>query len=296
MQHSVSWLGEGYIHIYLRCPLLCGTLPVVVQFISPTSHRSSSRSFPFTGFPGSDSNVRQLSHILLMCPAQVHFHLLTCSVTSVSFVFSLTQMFVFLFQHNIMMFVCAAASLFFAWLISAHVSVPLLEVRMNCKLISSCMFQCYPWRCANAVHPAVILLWIYLSWFLSLVLYRRRSFQRSRSECCSHILVCHFPPSLLSPTLIFTSLFSLSPSNSCSVCCSSCGVLVHMSRSRAKNTWLRYSPSIFKPLGYQVSHRNMLLSTAVNSLGDMVFHCRTPLLMLSVLLSLCRWTVIELLV
>ena len=39
-----------------------------------------------------------------------------------------------------------------------------------------------------------------------------------------------------------------------------------------------------------------LSSAAVNSLGDVVSPCRTPLLMLTLLLSLCRWTVIELLV
>ena len=40
----------------------------------------------------------------------------------------------------------------------------------------------------------------------------------------------------------------------------------------------------------------MLSSAAVNNFGDMVFPCRTPLLMLILLLSLCRWTAIELLV
>ena len=51
-------------------------------------------------------------------------------------------------------------------------------------------------RClANAVHPAVILLWISLSWFLSPV---PCSFQRSRSECCWQILMCRFPSSPLS--------------------------------------------------------------------------------------------------
>ena len=51
-----------------------------------------------------------------------------------------------------------------------------------------------------------------------------------------------------------------------------------------------------KPLVSHVSRRNMLWSAAVNSLGDMKSPCRTPLMMLILLLSLCRWTVIELLV
>ena len=46
----------------------------------------------------------------------------------------------------------------------------------------------------------------------------------------------------------------------------------------------------------QVSRRNMLSSAAVNSLGDMVSPCRTLLLVLILLLSSCRLTVIELLV
>ena len=61
------------------------------------------------------------------CPGPLR--LLTCSIASVTFVFSLTQMFVFLSQYGVFnilipIFVCAAASLFFAWVVSAHVSVP----------------------------------------------------------------------------------------------------------------------------------------------------------------------------
>ena len=40
----------------------------------------------------------------------------------------------------------------------------------------------------------------------------------------------------------------------------------------------------------------MLSSVAVNSLGDIVSPCRTLFLVLKLLLSLCWWTVIELLV
>ena len=41
-----------------------------------------------------------LPRILLTCPAQVHFRLLTCSITSMTFVFSLTQKFVFLSRYK----------------------------------------------------------------------------------------------------------------------------------------------------------------------------------------------------
>ena len=39
----------------LRYPLPDGTLRVVVKFVSPSSRRPSSRSFPFVGFPGGDT-------------------------------------------------------------------------------------------------------------------------------------------------------------------------------------------------------------------------------------------------
>ena len=44
-------------------------------------------------------SVRRLSRILLTYSAQVHFRLLTCSVTSLIFVFSLTQAFIFLSRY-----------------------------------------------------------------------------------------------------------------------------------------------------------------------------------------------------
>ena len=117
------------LHILiLRYPLPDGTLPVVVLFVPQTCRRSSSsRYVPFAGFPGGDTHCP--TRILLTCPAQVHFGLLICSITSVTFVFSLTQVFVFLSRHamfNILLsiFVCAAANVFFAWLVSAHVSAP----------------------------------------------------------------------------------------------------------------------------------------------------------------------------
>ena len=55
---------------------------------------------------------------------------LTCSITYVTFVFSPTQMFVFLsryvmFNILISIFIREADSLSFAWLMSAHISAPL---------------------------------------------------------------------------------------------------------------------------------------------------------------------------
>ena len=72
----------------------------------------------------------------------------------------------------------------------------LLEVRMSCRLVSSSMFQCYPWRCRGAWRMLSIRPWsffespclvLWLSFCISVP--GRCSFQRSRSQCCWHTLV-----------------------------------------------------------------------------------------------------------
>ena len=111
-------------------------------------------------------SVHRLFGIILTCPAQVLFRLVTCSIMSVTFVFSLTQMLVFLPRYvmfNILRsnFVFAAASLFFVWVVSFHVSAPYVAARStyelqtcHVKYMSLKMSRCL----AKAVHPAVILL------------------------------------------------------------------------------------------------------------------------------------------
>ena len=64
-----------------------------------------------------------------MCPAQDHFILLVVFITSVTPVFALTQVFVFLSWYVILsillsIFPCAAAGFFFACFVSDHVSAP----------------------------------------------------------------------------------------------------------------------------------------------------------------------------
>ena len=126
-------------------------------------------------------NIMVSSGYLVFCwraPAHVHFRLFTCSIMSVTFVFSLTHMFVYLSRYVILSIllsicVCAAASLFFAWVVSAHVSTPsVIAESMRWRVSSSILIPMFLLKMcmANAVHPAVILLWISLS-CLSLVLY-----------------------------------------------------------------------------------------------------------------------------
>ena len=86
----------------------------------------------------------------------------------------------------------------------------------------------------------------------------------------------------------------LSSDSSCSICCSYCGVSVHRNMSSAKRKLERNSPSIFTPLFSQFNIINMLSNVAVNTLGEMVSPCLTPLLILIFSLYLCRCTVTEL--
>ena len=53
-----------------------------------------------------------------MCPSLVHYSLFMCSITSVTFVFSLTQMFVFLSQ-NVMLNIQPCTSFWFMKFISS---------------------------------------------------------------------------------------------------------------------------------------------------------------------------------
>ena len=87
---------------------------------------------------------------------------------------------------------------------------------------------------------------------------------------------------------ILTPIRLLSSDSSCSICCSSCGVSVHMNMPSATRRLDRNSPSIFTPLLSQFNLLNMFSKVAVNSLGEMVSPCLTPLLILISPLSLCR--------
>ena len=79
------------------------------------------------------------------------------------------------------------------------------------------------------------------------------------------------------------------------ICCNSCGVPVHKNMSSAKRIWLRNYPSIFTPFFSQLNLLIFVLSgIAVNSLGEIVSPCITPILILIVSLSLCSSIVTEL--
>ena len=98
-------------------------------------------------------------------------------------------------------------------------------------------------------------------------------------------LACHDSSSYFFVLVLFLEAVVLSRLPSCSICCSPCGVSVHRNMSSAKRRLERNSPSIFTPLCSQFNLLYMLSNVAVNSLGEMVSPCLTPLLILIFSLS-----------
>ena len=125
--------------------------------VSPSyRRRSSSRSFPFVGFPGGDTRCPSL--ILYcswrhLCRSTSVFWLVQSRLWPLSFLLPRCLFFCpvmwFLTSFFYFIFVCAAVTMFFAWLLRAifprHKS--LLDVRISCRLVCSSRFECYPWRC-----------------------------------------------------------------------------------------------------------------------------------------------------
>ena len=143
----VAALIEWRSHTYTCVCMHIDTFTHVVHIYTYHTHaRTHTRLaglplgvFLSYGFQVVIRSVPRLSRILLTCPAKVHFRVLTCSITSVTLVFSLTQIFVFLSRYvmfNILLsiFVSAAARLFFAWVVSEHVSAPCIVAGSTHKL------------------------------------------------------------------------------------------------------------------------------------------------------------------
>ena len=110
----------------------------------------------------------------LIYPAQDHFIFLTVLIISMTFVLSLTQMLVFLFLYvmlsiRLSILVCAAASLFYACLVSVQVSAPYVIAGSTQEFRQMAMLLLKMSRClAYAAQPARILRCISLSWLFSL--------------------------------------------------------------------------------------------------------------------------------
>ena len=156
-------------------------------------------------------SVNRLSRILLTCPVQVHFRLLTCSITSVTFAFfnpyvlcvSGMECLTYSFPSvSVRLLVC---SLLGWWMPMFSRYMSLMEIHMSCRLLFKrvAMLPLKMSRClVNAAHLVVIFveypclgLWCCIS-----VPGRCSSFQCFRSECSWYVLVYRFPSSPLSST------------------------------------------------------------------------------------------------
>ena len=165
----------------LSCAFLCHI--VSLPYLSRSSlHRLAGlpcRLFLSYGLQLVTREVHRSSLRRLICPAQDHFIFLTVLIISMTFVLSLTQMLVFLSLYVMLsillsIFVCAAASLFCACLVSVHVSAPYV-IAGSTQELYTCLFRQMARlllkisRClAYAAQPAMILRCISLSWFFSL--------------------------------------------------------------------------------------------------------------------------------
>ena len=279
-----------------------------------------------------------LSRILQQRSAQVHVRLLTCSITAMTYVSSLTRMFVFFLPYSLLAHQYSPPTLSF-----------LVKHGMYARFHSFWMFQLYE----------DITLWFLTSKHTHTHAHTRahtrthahtrahtrthahtRAHTRTHAHACTHTRTrtrtrtrthhihtphTHARAHTYTHTLTHTHTHTRARTHhhhhhhqkKMSGCleeavhpagASSLNLLILVFVSGAVSLFqvsfnvldlsvdLRHSPSICKPLVSQFSRRNILSSVAVNSLGDMVHLCRTPLLMLILLLSLFLWTVIELLV
>ena len=162
----------------LSCAFLCHI--VSLQYLSRSSlHRLAGlpcRLFLSYGLQLVTREVHRSSLRRLICPAQDHFIFLTVLIISMTFVLSLTQMLVFLSLYVMLsillsIFVCAAASVFCACLVSVHVSAPYV-IAGSTQELYTCLFRQMARlllkisRClAYAAQPAMILRCISLSWY-----------------------------------------------------------------------------------------------------------------------------------
>ena len=133
-QHWETVVSRGWtkasacrLQVSLSCAVLCQI--VLLQYSSRSSlHRLAGlpcRLFLSYGLQVVTRVDHRSSLRRLICPAQDHFIFLTLLIISMTFVFSLTQMLVFLSLYVMLsilisILVCAVASLFCACLVSAQ--------------------------------------------------------------------------------------------------------------------------------------------------------------------------------
>ena len=155
--------------------------PVFEYLTRSSLHRLADlpcRLFLSHGLQVVTREVHRSSFRRLICPARTISFFSQCRL-SMTFVFSLTQMLVFLSLYVMLSIllstlVCAAASFFCACLVSVHVSAPYV-IAGSTQELYTCIFRQMARlllkisRClANDAQPAMILRCISSSWFFSL--------------------------------------------------------------------------------------------------------------------------------
>ena len=140
--------------------------------------------------------------------------------------------FVPIFHILLSLFICAAVSLFFAWVVSAQyvtAGSSHLEVRMSCWCVVVDMFQCYHWWCCRAWQMSSIRPWFFNessclgAVSLSLVDVTFNVLDLNDVDIYWCVIFHHH---LCLRLVHFQTLISLSSANSCSICCSSCFSIV----------------------------------------------------------------------
>ena len=193
--------------------------------------------------------------------------------------------------------------MFCACLVNVHVSAPYV-IAGSTQELYTCLFRKMARlllkisRClAYAAQPAMILslhLFVLVLFLEAVVLSQVHVALDISRRFYTFIGVLSTTITFAFAMFILRPIRLLSSDSSCSIYCISCGFSVHRNVSLAKRRLERNSPSIFTPLLSQFNLLNMLSNVAVNSLGEMVSPCLTPLFILIFSLSLCRCTVTEL--
>ena len=169
------------LQISMYCAILCHIVSLL--YLSRSSLQRLAglpcRLFLSYGLQVVTREVHRSSLKRLICPAHDHFIFLTVLFISMTFVLSLTQMLVFLSLYVMLsillsIFICAAASLFCACLVSVQVSAP-YGIAGSPHELHTCLSRQMARlllkisRClVYAAQSATILRCISLSWFFSL--------------------------------------------------------------------------------------------------------------------------------
>ena len=260
-QHAISKLA------FLCCPLPYRVAPVFVQVVSPSLGGLPCRILLSYCLQVVTREVHRPSLRRLICPAQDHF------------IFSYSGDYIYdlcpLLDPDVglSVVVCDIEHTYFhigMCLVSVHVSAPhvIANAHMICIPVSSGKPACHD----SSLYLFVVVLFleaVVLSQVhVALNIFYQQIVHVYRGVVYNHhICLCDVHLKTHSPTFI-GQFFS--------ICCSSCGVSVHMNMSSAKRILGRNSPSIFTPLFSQFNLLNKISSVAVNSLVEMV----SPVLLL----------------